>query len=74
MHKMASIKNQELSIVQAVDHHLLTNTERFEFYNQCKKTIRQNFDVVNLGMLILFNCLSKKKKYLYFFKQVLSKL
>ena len=60
MHKMVSMKNQELSIVQPVDNHWLTNTERFKFFNQCKKTIRQKFDAVNLGMLFLFNCLSKK--------------
>ena len=62
MHKSVSKKNQELSIVQAVDNYLLTETERFKFYNQCKKTIRQKFDVVNLGMLIFFKCLSKEKK------------
>ena len=57
MHKSVSKKNQELSIVQAVDNYLLTETERFKFYNQCKKTIGQKFDVVNLGMLVFFNCL-----------------
>ena len=61
MHKSVSKKTQELSIIQAVDNYLLTETERFKFYNQCKKTIRQKFDVVNLGMLIFFNCLWKKK-------------
>ena len=63
MHKMASIKNQELSIFKVVDNHLLTNTERFKFYRQCKKKVRQNFDVGNLGMLTFFNCLSEKKLY-----------
>ena len=66
MHKMASIKNQELSIVQAVDHHLLTNTERFKFYNQCKKTIRQKFDVVNLGMLVFSIVCPRKIIYIIF--------
>ena len=54
MHKMVSMKTQELSIVKAVDNHLLTKTEKLKFYNQCKKTIRQKIDVVNLGMLIFF--------------------
>ena len=52
MHKSASKKNKELSIVQAVDNHLLTKTEKLKFYNQCKKNTRQKFDVVYLGMLI----------------------
>ena len=50
MHKSVSKKNQELSIVQDVDNYLLTNTEKLKFYNQCKITTRQKFDVVNLGM------------------------
>ena len=54
MHKSASKKNKELSIVQAVDNHLLTKTEKLKFYNQCKKTTRQKLDVVNLGMLFFF--------------------
>ena len=57
MHKSVSKKTQELSIVQADDHHLMTKTEKLKFYNKCKKPIRQKFDVVNLGMLIFFNCL-----------------
>ena len=51
MHKSVSKKNQELSIVQAIDNFFLTETERFKFYNQCKKTTRQKLNVVNLGML-----------------------
>ena len=58
MHKSVSKKNQELSIVQAVDNYLLTKTEKFKFYNQCKKTTRQKLDVVNLGMFF-FQYLSK---------------
>ena len=63
MHKSVSKKNQELSIVQDVNSYLLTKTEKLKFYNQCKKTTRQKFDAVNLGMLTFFNCLSKKKNY-----------
>ena len=51
MHKSASKKNQELSIVQAVDNYLFKKTEKLKFYNQCKKTTRQKLNVVNLGML-----------------------
>ena len=61
MHKSVSKKSKELSIVQAVDNYLLTKTEKLKFYNQCKKTTRQKFDVVNLGMLIFSKYLSKKK-------------
>ena len=61
MHKSVSKKNQELSIVQPVDNYLLTETERFKFYNQCKKTIRQKLDVVNLGMLV-FSIVWPRKK------------
>ena len=50
MHKSVSKENQELLIVQAVDNHLLKKTEKLKFYNKCKKTTRQKFDVVNLGM------------------------
>ena len=54
MHKKISKKNQELSIVQAVDNYLLKKTEKLKFYKQCKKTTRQKLDVVNLGMLFFF--------------------
>ena len=63
MHISVSKKNQGLSIVQDVDKYLLTRNEKLKFYNQCKKTTRQKFDVVNLGMIIFFNCLSKKIFY-----------
>ena len=59
MYEKASKKNKELSIAQNVDNYLLTKTGKLKLYSQCKKNIRQNFDVVNLGMLIFFNCLSK---------------
>ena len=62
MHKNVSKKNQELSVVQDVDIYLLTKTEKLKLNNQCKKTTRQKLDVVNLGKLIFFNCLSKKSK------------
>ena len=61
MHKSVSMKNQELLVVQAVDNYLLSRTEKLKFYNQCKKTTRHKLDVVNLGMIFFFNCLSKKK-------------
>ena len=63
MHISVSKKNQGLSKVQAVNKYLLTRTEKLKFYNRCKKTTRQKFDVVNLGMIIFFNCLSKKIFY-----------
>ena len=63
MHISVSKNNQGLSKVQAVDNYLLTRTEKLKFYNQCKNTTRQKFDVVNLGMIIFFNCLSKKIFY-----------
>ena len=62
MHKSASNKNQELSIVLDVDKYLPTKTEKFNFYNQCKKLTRQKFESVNLGMLIFFKNFSKKGK------------
>ena len=62
MHKSASNKNQELSIVLDVDKYLPTKTEKFNFYNKCKKLIRQKFESVNLGMLIFFKNFSKKEK------------
>ena len=62
MHKSVSKKNKELPIVQTVDNYLLKKTEKLKFYNQCKKTTLQKFDVRNLGMLIFFNCMSKKNK------------
>ena len=61
MHISVSKNNQGLSKVQAVDNYLLTRTEKLKFYNQCKKTTRHKLDVVNLGMIFFFNCLSKKK-------------
>ena len=57
MHISVSKKNQGLSIVQAVDNYLLKKTEKLKFYNQCKKTTRQKFDVVNLGKLNFFGWL-----------------
>ena len=62
MYEKASKKNKELSITRNVDSCMLTKTEKLKLYSQCKKNIRQNFDVVNLGMLIFFNCLSKYEK------------
>ena len=58
MYEKASKKNKELPIAQNVDSYLLTKTGKLKLYSQCKKNIRQNFDVVNLSMLIFFNCLS----------------
>ena len=66
MHKIVSKKNQELSIVQAIDNFFLTETERFKFYNQCKKTIREKIDVVNLGMLV-FSIVCPRKNNTYNF-------
>ena len=54
MHKSLSKKSKELSIVQAVDKYLLKKTEKLKFYNQCKKTAQQTFNVGNQSMLIFF--------------------
>ena len=54
MHISINKKKQELSIFQAVDSFLLTQTEKLKFYNHCKKITRQKFDVVNLGMLTFY--------------------
>ena len=64
MQKSVSKKSKELSIVQDVDKYLLKKTEKLKFYNQCKKTTQKIFYVGNQGMLIFFNCLSKKLKKL----------
>ena len=66
MYQSASKKTQELSIVQALDNHLLTKTEKLKFYNQCKKTIREKIDVVNLGMLV-FSIVCPRKNNIYNF-------
>ena len=62
MHKNFSKKNQELSIVQADDNYLFTKTEKFKFYNQCKKSTRQKFDLEHSGMLIFFSNVVEQKK------------
>ena len=67
MHKSFSKKNQGLSKVLAVNKYLLTRNEKLKFYNQCKKTTWQKFDVVNLGMIFFFIVCQRKNIYIILF-------
>ena len=59
MHKSISKENNELSKLKADDNYL-RKTEKLEFDSQCKNTIKQKIDVVNLGMF-KFSTVSWKK-------------